>query len=564
MSTTSASGGWVVRVAVCAAAQCVAAVVPLHAQELWVYNQTNLLVPAEVERTEELMERAGKAGYTHLLVADSKFSRLSQLDRRYFDHVDRIKRKAADLRMTLVPAVCSVGYSNDILSLDPNLAEALPVRDALHVVRAGNAILAADHDVSLPPLGDRRKWGFIDESFRPDGDGLRSTAPHSRNVRISKPLALRPFRHYHVSVEIATEDFDVPVEIKVLTREGRGLTFTNLGTQPTQDWKAHHVTFNSLDHAEATLYVGGWGPARGSVSIRRPVLEECGAVNLVRRDSAPIRVELVGDDGQRRELVEGVDFAPWRDPKLGTVPYGGEYDVWHDPPPIVLRKALPEGAQLRVSYHHTHVVYDGQVCGTAGDAGFERLLDEQIERMTQLFPEADFMMSHDEYRVMGWTRPTAAGLAADATPGQVLTHNVRHTSDRLFARNPRPKVAVWSDMFDPYHNAVENYYLVNGSLAGATAPETVRIMNWNFGKREESLQHFAKRGHEQILAGYYDSDPGQITPWLDTVVEGRIPRVRGVMYTTWRRNHADLERFARIVKDHAWYAAAAGNGGRGR
>jgi len=115
-------------------------------------------------------------------------------------------------------------------------------------------------------------------------------------------------------------------------------------------------------------------------------------------------------------------------------------------------------------------------------------------------------------------------------------------------------VAVWSDMFDPYHNAVEKYYLVNGSLRGSNAPDSVRIVNWNFGKRQESLQHFSQRGHQQILAGYYDSDPKQITDWLDTVVDSKIPGVQGVMYTTWRKNYSDLEKFAGLVKDHSWYS----------
>jgi hypothetical protein len=90
-------------------------------------------------------------------------------------------------------------------------------------------------------------------------------------------------------------------------------------------------------------------------------------VNLVRRDSAPIQVELQTDDGARKSLAEGTDFENWSDPKLGNQPYGGEYEVWHEAPPIRLVKKLPDGAKLRVSYYHTHVVYDGQVCGTASD-----------------------------------------------------------------------------------------------------------------------------------------------------------------------------------------------------
>lgn len=525
-------------------------------QELWVYTQTNLLVPEEVEKVERLMQRAKSAGYTHMLIADSKFSRLSQLDQRYFNHVDRIKKLAAELPIRLVPAVCSVGYSNDILSLNPNLAEGLPVREALFQVKSGVATLLPEAEMSLPAIGERKKWGFIDESLKIENDTLRSSEPHTQNVRISKKLKLQPFQHYHVSVDLKTENFDTPIEIKVLNTMGQNLTYTNLGTQPTQDWRTHHITFNSLDNSDATLYIGAWGPKSGNLSIRNPAIEECGAVNLVRRESAPIRVELLSENGSRIPLVEGTDFHPWSDPKLGVIPYGGEYDVWHEAPPIRMIRNVPDGTKLRVSYYHAHIVYDGQVCGTAGDLEFQKLLDDQIANMTRLFPDADFMMSHDEYRVMGWTPNNIPGLPQDVSPGAILSHNVNHCSEQLFAKAPNARVAVWSDMFDPHHNAVDQYYLVNGSLRESHAPSNVRIMNWNFGKREGSLNHFAKRGHSQVLAGYYDSDPEQISQWLDTVVGSKIPNVQGVMYTTWRRNYSDLEEFAGLVRSHRWYTSS--------
>jgi hypothetical protein len=253
-------------------------------------------------------------------------------------------------------------------------------------------------------------------------------------------------------------------------------------------------------------------------------------------------------------LSEGVDFQRWSDPKLGTVPYGGEYEVWHEAPPLKLLRNLPDASRLRVSYFHTHVVYDGQVCGTASDKDFQQLLDQQIDAMTRLFPEADFMMSHDEYRVMGWTKSNIDRLAPDASPAAVLSHNVKHCSEQLSGKAPASRIAVWSDMFDPYHNARDKYYLVNGSLRDAQAPENVRIVNWNFDKRQESLKHFSKKGHSQILAGYYDGPPEQINRWLDTVLEQQIPNVQGVMYTTWRRNYSDLETFAKEVQSHRWHS----------
>jgi hypothetical protein len=274
---------------------------------------------------------------------------------------------------------------------------------------------------------------------------------------------------------------------------------------------------------------------------------------MVRRSSAPISIKIGNSDGTWTPLSEGSDFENWSDPKLGCVPYAGEYQVWHEAPPIKLLKKLPDGSKLKVSYFHTHIVYDGQVCGAASDTEFQNLLDEQIERMSKLFPEADFMMSHDEYRVMGWTPARIEGLGKDATPAQVISHNVRYCTEQLHKRASPSSIAVWSDMFDPYHNAVERYYLVNGSLTGSVAPSSVRIVNWNFDKRSDSLKHFANRGHSQILAGYYDAPPDQIAQWLDTVVELKIPRVQGVMYTTWRRDYSNLEAFAKLVKSHIWY-----------
>lgn len=525
----------------------------VQAKELWVYTQVNLLVPQEVSRLTQLMERARKAGYTHFLIADSKFSRLAELDRRYFDQVEQVKKKAKELNITLVPAVCSVGYSNDMLSLNPNLAEGLPVKDALYRVKNGLARFESELQTELPNLAERNKWNFIDESLKLEDGNLHSQPPHSQNVRISKKLQVKPFRHYHVSVQIKTENFDAPVEIKALTGKGRSLSYTNLRTQSTQDWREHHVTFNSLDNTEFNLYIGAWGPQKGSVWISEPKISECGAVNLIRRETAPISVQEVLKSGERRTLSEDMDFEKWTDEKLGRVPYGGEYNVWHTPPDIKLKKTLPNGTELRVSYYHTHIVYDGQVSAASNDQDFQDLLDDQIERMTRLFPTADFMMSHDEYRVMNWTESNIAQLPPGSTPAEIMSHNVRHCSDQIRRKAPNARILVWSDMFDPHHNAVDNYYLVRGSLEGASAPEDVTIVNWNFGKRVDSLQHFAKRGHLQIIAGYYDANPNQITQWLDTITEQKLNTVDGIMYTTWNRNFSDLEEFAQLVKSHPWY-----------
>lgn len=521
-------------------------------RELWVYCPANFLVESECERVHKILEQAARAGYTHALISDSKFSRLHEMDQRYFKHIAALKAKAAQLKLVLVPACCPVGYSNDLLAQNPNLAEALPVKQSSYTVKNGFAFHTPDPNVELPALADRKKWGFIDECFVASENGLVAEAPFGSHARVMKKINTQKFQQYHASVWIKTEDFTPAVEVKVLSPQGDNLCFTYLKSKPTQDWTQHHVTFNSLDNDQLNFYIGVWGPKTGKLWIKDAKLESTGAVNLVRRDTAPIEVKSINGN-EEVLLKEGLDFEPWQDPKLGNIPYRGEYEAWHEPPPIQLKRKLPDGSRLKVTYYHTHIIHDGQVCGAIGDAEFESLLKQQATAVAKLIPTNTYMMSHDEYRVMGWTRNSIEGLSDNASPGDLLTHNAKVCRDAISQVAPTARVITWSDMFDPHHNAVAKYYLVNGSLESARLPRQVWVMNWNSGKKLESLKHFERLGHHQIIAGYYDEAPNEINNWLDTVVNQKVANVNGVMYTTWTGDYSQLDSFATKVKSHRWY-----------
>ncbi len=102
-------------------------------------------------------------------------------------------------------------------------------------------------------------------------------------------------------------------------------------------------------------------------------------------------------------------------------------------------------------------------------------------------------------------------------------------------------------MFDPHHNAVADYYLVNGTLAGSWEglPADVEIANWNGGKARESLAWFAGRGHPQVIAGYYDAGTDNFRQW-DAAAPG-VPRVTGFLYTTWQGRYDDLEAYGKLM-----------------
>jgi len=80
-------------------------------RELWIYKSTNLLVDKNVDELATLLGRAAKAGYTHMLLTDSKFSRLGEMDGRYFKNVERVKTLALQNAIEIVPALFPVGYS---------------------------------------------------------------------------------------------------------------------------------------------------------------------------------------------------------------------------------------------------------------------------------------------------------------------------------------------------------------------------------------------------------------------------------------------------------------------
>jgi hypothetical protein len=467
----------------------------------WVYVRANLQVEKNLKEVQALARRAKAVGYNGIVLADYKLQILDSVPPNYFRNIAALKHSISELGLEIFPAVCPVGYSNGLLSHDPNLAEGVPVRDAPFIVRNRVARLMADEPIPL--TGDQR-------------------------------LRVKTFRQYHVSISIKRSQ---TIRASILTTSGRELVRTEL-RGGRKSWATAHVVFNSLENERVRFLVNGAEHRQW----KNASVKEVSLLNVLRRTGTPLAVR----SENRIVYEEGCDFRRFEDNRLGVVPYSGEYEVYHPSGAIRLnsRSRIKEGQRLRVSYYHCIAPRDGQMICCLTDPNVYALLEDQIRRVRRLFEPSGFFLGHDEIRVANWCD---ACQARELTPGRLLADNVHRCIEMIRRVNRKAELFIWSDMFDPTHNARDRYYLVNGSLARSWEglPKKVTVVNWNFDHRTASLEWFAKRGHAQVIAGFYDRAPETIRPWIEK--SRKVPNLAGAMYTTWTDNYKYLEAFARCA-----------------
>jgi hypothetical protein len=537
-------------------------------QQRWVYVSQNLYVDKNIDTVIALMERSKQAGYTGMVLADSKFGRLPLMEKRYFDNVAKVVEAGHRLQFDIIPGIFPIGYSDSLLAQDVNLAAGVPVKGAPFVVKGGVAqpVMAEKTVLKNGDFEQVEANRFASYEFQ-DGIGQSSFAdqqtvhegkvsvrmenigqvdPQHGHCRLMQTVEVEPFQYYHLSVWVKTNDFAAASEAKlmVLSNVVEAHNYLDLGVKRTQDWTQHHIVFNSLSATQVKIYLGVWGGKTGTIWWDDLRLEPGGLVNILRRDLCPLVV--TNDDGSIT-YEETRDFEPVVDPKLGQKLWPGSYDPWHEAPAFKLtaNSRIKEGQTLRLSYFHPMIIYGDQVGCSLEDPKVFTIMKDQMVRMHQMFHASGYFMSYDEIRVGGWeAMPDGRTL----TSGEKLAEHVRKATQMVRETAPGAAVYVWSDMFDPTHNARDRYYLVEGTLKGAWEgldPQVI-IVNWNHGKRDESLKWFADRGAKQVIAGYYDGKPEGVRTWLESAA--KVKDVTGIMYTTWQNKYADLEAYLDEVR----------------
>jgi hypothetical protein len=401
------------------------------------------------------------------------------------------------------------------------------------------------------------KVAFEDRETRHGGQAslrlehFESASEHG-NCRLFKKLELKPWHQYHLKLWIKTEGVTSPESIRVMAqgnvdqKERLNLQPRSIDVRATQEWNQHDAVFNTLDNSEVWLYIGGWAPGSGKIWIDDVSLREVAGMNLLRRDGCPIRV--TSEDGSQL-YAEGRDFERWEYPKMGRVRWPGQYEIAHPQPPLILTKnsRIHDGQKLNVSFYHTQMHMDVGVGVCLAQDELFHWLEQHLEIVKRLFRPKTYLMVQDEIRLAGWCE---CCNPPGVSTGQLLAQCVRRCTDIIRRVDPGARIVSWSDMFDPFHNAVDNYWLTRGTMKGSWEglDREVLIGNWNQGHQKPSLDFFAGRGHRQIIATYYDRHNWQqvVRSWL-TAADG-VPNIEGIMYTTWSNDYRHLEEFLQLAR----------------
>jgi hypothetical protein len=524
----------------------------------WVYVSRSLADDRHVDDIRAVAQVASGHGLNGM-VLDAGFDRIDLQPGAWFNRIEQVKREVREAGLEIVPALFSAGYGGAVLAHDRNLAEGLPVRDALFVAGDYLAQLAPDPEVVFvnPGFEDyagNRAAGYSYHDRPGEVSFIDTEVCHSGAAslrfenfghyqyghgRVMQEIAVRPYRQYRVSVWVKADQL-TPASaflVQVLAPDGRSLAPWDPKLPATTDWRRLTMGFNSTRYDRVRIYAGVWGGQSGRFWVDDFAVEEVGLVNLLRRPGTPVTVR-----GESSGLTyeEGTDYAT-----LVDSPLTFRFD--HEGPRIFLRPntRIKPGERLRVSYYHGLSINDGQVTICMSEPGTYEIWRKQARLVHELIGGKRYLLSMDEVRAGGTCEACRArGLSMAEILGDCITRQTEMLRDV----NPEADVLVWSDMLDPNHNAHGDYYLVDGDFTGSWnfIPRDLGIMCWYYARRRASLAHFSELGFRTVAGAYYDGDTLE-NPigWLEALEE--TPNAYGIMYTTWQSKYALLADFGDLV-----------------
>ena len=532
----------------------------------WIHVMGNLLSDEGRSKIIKVVQDAAKAGYTGVLINDVKLIKYQVQPKEYAQKLAEFRKACTDCNMKIIASVTPFGYASELLTHDVSLAEGMPVRGAAFVVRDGKLVPdESDFPHLVNGSFDAIEGGKLAGWTVEDAKGQMSIDPAGGNdgkpclkfdststgtdPRVTQKMKVKPWHYYHVSAMVKLQDF-TDKELQIVARgKDRNLTWQMCAYKKNQDWAPIHATFDSLDNDEVTLAVGRWGTKGGIIWIDDVKIEPGGFVNVLRRPSLPLTV--TSPDG-KTTFEEGKDFSQVVDPKLLKDPREGYFTRWHEVPVVTIPPGskLEDGQKVCASYHFPVTCgKPTQINICMSEPKVYEIVQGEIEWIRDNLKPDVYFMSHDEIRHLGWDDSC---VKTGKTCGQILAENATKCVAIIEKVAPGKPIAVWSDDFDPNHNADQNkksYYLLKGDgplyESWLRLPKQVCVVNWSH--KAVSVKFFSEHGNQQVIS---DSSPENIVQLLKEC--GKEPGVIGVMFTNWSSNYSKSVDYAKVVD--AWAA----------
>ena len=521
----------------------------------WVFSFGYRRNRDDVEKIKSLVDTAAAHGLNGMVLASFGLDGVTQWTEEDHALLREVAAHCEKRQIELIPTGFGTGYGGTATGFNRSFSAALPVAVSL-VARDGKLLPVSGENLLVNgDLADRAGNRFADYTTQdqpgevsfadPDvADGKTAirfgnfTSNEHGHGRLAQDVVIRAGRTYRFSFKAKTRDLRPANRLSAsVLADGRALARVRPGLKRTQDWTEVTLDFISTIDDTVSLYTGIWRGRSGTFWLSDLDFREYGMVSdIVRRKGTPVELRSLDRD---RVYVEGLDFEPI-ECKAGLDHL------------VLMGSAIREGERLALSCYRIPYVahpWGKQLSLCMSNPALYDHWEAQARALHKAVPFKRVLLTIDEVRNGGGC---ALCQGSGTSMAQIVGDCLRRERDIFKAIDPSIEVTTWSDMYDPAHNAVDNYYGVVGDFTGAAdyAPTDVTMVCWYHKIRDESLGFFSSRGFPTMGAAYYDADDLEGSrDWLESL--RKTPNSKGIMYTAWERKYELLGAFGDLVSEAA-------------
>ncbi len=518
----------------------------------------------QAEEVLDIIDSASKNGFSGI-VFSSNFDRIVTQNDQYFKYLDQIKNRCREKDMEIIPLIGSFGWGSNILWQNPNLAEGLRVESQVFKVN-GNSAELVKGKIEFSNGGFERYNGdvadnyefqekpgeisFIDIKEYTEGkSSLRFQnfyLDKYKQARVMHKVKVLPKKSYRVDCSIKTQLFTPSDSIKlvcidqngkVLGTERNSTVWQKKYTDCDNGWYKITMGFNSMENTFVNIYAGAWGAEEGIFWIDDLTVQEVGLVNILRRNGTPLCIRN-RENGQIYE--EGIDYEFVRDTIMDF-----EFDHCSESIKIPLQSSIKDGTFLLVDYYHGLGMDHDQISVCMSEETSYDILEKNIQALVGRLESSKFFISLDEV-IMGGT--CALCSCCEKKPGLIMSQCVIRQMAIVRKYKPSANFFIWSDMFDPYHNADRQYGLCEGYYGAIEPlPKDITFVCWNNKVIEKSINFFASKGFSVMAGAYYDDKSMNSTEECVSALKSTNKQIK-ILYTTWKKDYSMLKEFSEMVR----------------